>query len=380
MPGMSMGTKKIAGIFSEINAFNKINSDTKQEIIMSGFKFGTSAVVAATVALAATPSIAAERTLTSVTALQQTNILAKSFLLTFVGEANALGKGVVQVKYLGGQEIVPPAKAAAALKRGQFDILSSPTAYYIGTVPEGYALLASNKGPRALRANGGFKLLQKIYAEKAGAHLLAWGESMTSYNMFLGVKPPMRADGLPDLTGVKMRATGTYRPLFRALGATTINIKSSEVINAMQRGTIDGFGFTDQPASVGMQEVIKYRVIPNFYQTNTVVTVNSDVWKALTDEQRATMTKVGIEYETNSVEYSEGVRMQDEAILKKAGTKDIVLKGDAAAKYLEIAHGEIWKELAKRSTNAEALKPLMYVPGKPQFQVDVASLRARHKQ
>ncbi len=165
-------------------------------------------------ALLASGAIAAERTLTSVTALQQTNILAKSFLTTFVGQANALGKGVIQVKYLGGQEIVPPRKAAAALKRGQFNVLSAPTAYYIGTVPEGFGLLASNKGPRALRANGGFALLQKIYKEKAGAHLLAWGENMTSYNMFLGVKPKMK-DGLPDLTGIKMRATGTYRPLFR---------------------------------------------------------------------------------------------------------------------------------------------------------------------
>ncbi|MEK9796415.1 MAG: hypothetical protein VW713_06675, partial [Alphaproteobacteria bacterium] len=106
--------------------------------------------------LLASGAMAAERTLTTVTALQQTNILAKSYLKTFVGEANALGKGIIQMKYLGGQEIVPPRKAAAALKRGQFNVLSAPTAYYIGTVPEGYGLLAATKGPRALRANGGF--------------------------------------------------------------------------------------------------------------------------------------------------------------------------------------------------------------------------------
>ena len=179
-------------------------------------KTGIGAIAVAAVAVASTATIAAERTLTTVTALQQTNVLAKSYLKTFVGEANALGKGVIQMKYLGGQEIVPPRKAAAALKRGQFNVLSAPTAYYIGTVPEGYGLLAANKGPRALRANGGFALLQKIYAEKAGAHLLAWGENMTSYNMFLGIKPKLDKDGLPNLQGVKMRATGTYRPLFRA--------------------------------------------------------------------------------------------------------------------------------------------------------------------
>lgn len=86
-------------------------------------------VVAASAVVFASSAFAAEKTLTAVTGLQQTNILAKAFLAKFVNVINASGKGVVQVKYLGGQEIVPPRKSAAALKRGQYDILSCPTAY-----------------------------------------------------------------------------------------------------------------------------------------------------------------------------------------------------------------------------------------------------------
>lgn len=330
----------------------------------------TSAVIAFNPALA-------KDTLTAVTALQTNNTMSQSFLENFAKPASATAG--VKISYIGGQEVVPPDKAAAALKRGQFDMLHSPSSYYIGTVPEAYALLASNHGPKAVRANGGWEILQKIWEEKAGAYLLAWGESMTSYHMYLAKKPPMK-DGLPDLTGFKMRATGTYRPLFRALGASTVNIASSEVINAVQRGTVDGFGFTDQPTSVGYQEIIKFRVLPNFYQTNTVVTVNLDAWKSLTDAQKKGLTEAAKTYETTSVEWSENVRQEDEKELKKAGVQDIVLKGAAAEKYLEIAHSEIWKELEKRSDHAAQLKPLLYVPGKPQFQVDVETLRARHKQ
>jgi TRAP-type C4-dicarboxylate transport system substrate-binding protein len=342
------------------------------ETKMNKLTIGIGALAAAVVA----SSASAKDTLTAVTALQTNNAMSQSFLTTFMGPLNKQGAGKIKIKYLGGQEVVPPRKAANALKRGQFDMLHSPTAYYIGTVPEGYAMLAGNHGPAAVRKNGGWKLFQKIYREKAGAHLLAWGESMTSYNMYLAKKPPMK-DGIPDLTGFKMRATGTYRPLFRALGATTVNIKSSEVINAVQRGTVDGFGFTDQPASVGMQAVIKYRVLPNFYQTNTVVTVNLDAWKAMTAEQKGILEKVGLEYETASVLWTEEVRKEDEKKVKAAGAQDIVLKGAAAAKYLEIAHGEIWKELKKRSEYADQLRPLLYVPGKPQWQVDLHG--ARHK-
>ena len=341
---------------------------------MHNFKPVVGAIAAAAVGIfaASTASVAQEKTLNSVTSLQQTNVLAKAFLQKFVAVLNKSGKGVLQIKYVGGQEVVPPRKAAAALKRGQFDMLSSPTAYYIGTVPEGYGLLASNQGPRVLRNNGGWKLLQKIYAEKAGAHLLSWGSNMTSYHMYLAKKPPLSADGLPNLKGLKMRATGTYRPLFRALGATTINIKTSEVITAIQRGTVDGFGFTDVSLpAIGLHKVTKYRVQPNFYQTNTVETVNLASWKALSQAQKDILNRMAIEYEVTSVQFVEAERLKEEVQIKAAGVKDIVLTGKAKAKYLEIAHGEIWKELKKRSKYHDQLKPLLYHPGKANRQLKI---------
>tara|TARA_Y100001934_G_scaffold37836_2_gene43928 strand:- start:621 stop:1664 length:1044 start_codon:yes stop_codon:yes gene_type:complete len=339
---------------------------------MKQSSYGLGIAAAAIVAVTATSTFAGEKTLKTVTALQQTNVLAKSYLKTFVGPANTLGKGLIQVKNLGGQEIVPPRKAAAALKRGQFDILSCPTAYYIGTVPEGYGLLASNQGPSTLRANGGFKLLQKIYKEKAGSHLLAWGENLTSYYMYLAKKPKMGKDGVPNLTGMKMRATGTYRPLFRALGATTVNIKSSEIFTAMQRKTVDGYGMTDSALiAIGLQPVTNYRVWPNFYVTNQVVTVNLNTWNSLTQKQRDFLNNLALHYETSSVLYVELERQKEEIIIAKTNKpKTIKLKGAAARKYLATAYAEVWKELKKRSKYHDQLKPLLYVQGKPNRQID----------
>lgn len=341
---------------------------------MINIKLVIGAVATAVVATATLSSaaIAQGKTLNAVTSLQQTNVLAKAFLINFVAVLNKSSGGLVKVHYMGGQEIVPPRKAAAALKRGQFDILSSPTAYYIGTVPEGYGLLASNQGPRVLRSNGAWELLQKIYAEKAGAHLLSWGSNMTSYHMYLAKMPKMRADGLPDLNGMKLRASGTYRPLFRALGATTVNIKTSEVITAVQRGTVDGFGFTDVSLpAIGLHQVTKYRVQPNFYQTNTVETVNLASWKALTQAQKDALNRMAIEYEVTSVQYVESERLKEEVAIKAAGVKDLVLSDSAAAKYLEIAHGEIWKELKTRSKYHDQLKPLLYKPGHANRQLKI---------
>lgn len=316
----------------------------------------------------------AETTLNAVSSLQATNTLVKSFLTNYVKVLNGSGDSV-KIKYLGGQEIVPPRKAAGALKRGVFDALHSPTAYYIGTVPEGYALLASNQGPKVFRQNGAWEILQEVYAKKAGAHLLAWGESMTSYNMYLLGKPKLGADGVPDLKGVKMRVTGTYRPLFKALGASTIAIKSSEIFTALQRGTVAGFGWPDVAlVQLGVHKIVKYRVVPNFYQTNTVVTMNLASWNKLTKSQRDSMTKLAITYETTSVHWMETERAKEEKIMHAAGVKDITLEASAAAKYLDIAHGEIWKQLKERSEYHDKLKPLMYHPGKPNRQAELGRM------
>ena len=346
----------------------------------TGFKSARTVLTLAGAALlagTAAPAIAKDVTLTAVTGLQKNNWVARSFLDVFIPMVQKQCTGI-KIKYLGAQEIVPPRKAANALKRGQFDMLSSPIAYYIGTVPEGFAFLAGNQGPTQLRKNGAWKMLQEIMLKRAGSHLLAWGESMTSYNMYLAKKPKMK-NGLPDLTGIKMRATGTYRPLFTALGATTVNIKSSEIINAMQRGTVEGFGFPDVSIiALGFHKVAKFRVVPNFYQTNQVVTLNKKVWDKLGKDKQACMTKVALTYETESVKYVERQRLKEEGELKKAGVQDIVLKGEAAARYLDIAHQRIWDQLKKKSENADQLKPLMYVPGKTKFQADLKSMAGRH--
>ena len=330
------------------------------------------ALAAASAMLAAGMSTAvAKDELGAVTALQQTNTIAKSFIETFLKVSNA-ENGPVKVKYVGGQEVVPPRKAANALKRGQFDMLSCPTAYYIGTVPEGYAMLAANQGPRALRANGAWEILEEVYMKKAGGKLLAWGESMTSYNTYLTVMPKFDANGVPDLTGLKMRATGTYRPLFRALGASTINIKSSEIFTALQRGTVVGFGFPDVAVvAIGLHKIVKYRITPNYYQTNQVLTINPGVWNGLKREQQEFLEKQALRYETDSVKWLEVQRAKEEKQLHDVGVKDIALKGDAAARYLDIAHQAIWKELKERSEYHDKLKPLMYIPGKPNRQVDI---------
>ena len=323
-------------------------------------KFVAVAAIASTISMQANAAVE----LKTVSGLQQTNTITVSFLTNFVKALNERGKGVIGAKYLGGHSVVPPRKAAKALKRGQFDMLQSPVSYYLGMVPEGYALLASNMKPSAIRANGGWKILEEVFAKKAGSRLIAWGEYATKYNMYLMFTPKLDKDGVPDLSGVKMRATGTYRPLFKALGASTINMKSSEIYTGLQRGVVQGFGWPNVAiVPLGLHKIVKYRVSPPFYQTNTVATMNLDVWNKLSGKAKSIVNEVAVDYEKTATAFMEAQRLKEEKILLGAGVKEIILKGSAAKKYLSIAHSEIWKQLKERSPEySDKLRAKLYQP------------------
>lgn len=304
-----------------------------------------------------------EVTLNAVTGLQPSNILVKSFLGNFRDKLNEKGTGLVRINYLGSQDIIPPRKVGAALKAGQIDLLHSPVSYYIGMVPEGYGMMAANQSPVVLRRNGGWEILQEVFANKAGARLIAWGEANTRFQIFLSTRPKLDLDGIPILSGMRMRATGTYRPFFKILGATTINIRSSDIVRAMRQGVIEGFGFPEiMMGPSNLYDGVKYRVVPGFYRNNTVVTMNLEKWRALPRRTRELIERTAINYEQDSADYIETQRLKDEMKIRAAGIEDIALTGKAAQKFLSIAHEALWEQLQTRSSYADRLRSRLYTP------------------
>lgn len=299
----------------------------------------------------------AEVTLTSIEGLPSSLELAQSYQKNFVAVVNKKGKGLVHIKFVGGPEVVPPRKAGDAIRRGQFDMLHTPTAYYIGLVPEGYALTLSTKTPADLRANGGWEILEKVWAERANAKLIAWAESGTQYNTYLTKKPEFTSDGLLTLKNFKMRVTGTYRPLFSTLGATTIGMKASEIYTGLQRGVVQGFGWPDVGiVALGLHKLVKYRIDPPFYHSNNTVTVNLDKWRKLSKKVQDFLIAQGKDYEKRSIAFMEKGRKRDETAMFKAGAKPVVLKGAAAKAYLNAANVAVWERLKKQSKYADVLQ------------------------
>ena len=295
-------------------------------------------------------------TLRAYTGTESNLIYSKIFIDEFVAKVNDAGKGVVQIRYVGGPEITPSSKSAEALERGVVDIVYGPAGYYAGAVPEAYAMNASEKDAAELRADGDFEILDKIWQERINAKFLAWGLSDTGYALFFTEKPTI-TDKKLDLTGMKIRSQPTYKPLLDALGATPVSIPSAEFYTSLERGLVVGSGW---PAvglvGSGTDKLFKYRIAPDFYRSNHLIIINDDVWKKLSPEAQKILQDAALAYEKASVEKIGEVERTERAKLEAEGIKTLTLTGDALHDYQKKGRDALWAIVEKSSPHAAELR------------------------
>ena len=299
----------------------------------------------------------AETTLRAVSMFPDSLVYTQSFL-TFVGKVNDKGKRIVQIHYVGGPEALPTGEQAEALRNGVIDMVYGPASFYPGLVPETDALVGSNLTPAEQRQSGGIDLLNEIHQRKMNAYYLAHVDGGLSFHIYLRDQAPTTADGGIDLTGLKLRAGPFYREFFTALGAVFVNIPAPEVYTALERGTVDGIGWT----SIGVMDFswdkhLKTRIDPGFAQTDLSVLVNLDRWRGLDDAARALLTEAALAYEQESLAAMQALAATEDAELRRRGIKVVTLADGPAKDYLAAFDRSTWQRLKGRdASNYQALR------------------------
>lgn len=282
---------------------------------------------------------------------------AKSFLV-FVDKVNQRGKGVVQIKVRGGPEVIPFAQQGEALKNGLIDMIDSPAGPYLNLVPEGEAFSATTKRPWELRANGGFALINEIFAKKGNAFVLAHVDGGAGFHVFTVDEPVRTADGGVDFSKLKVRSAALYRDFLESLGATVVVQSPGEVYTSLERGLVNANAYTILGyQGFGWQKFTRYRIDPGFFQTDVLITVNKAKWDGLPEAARKILQEVAIEYEHESVAANlKGTQEQGQQMID-GGMKVVELTGAARTTYLEKAARSSWERMAKRDpTHVAALR------------------------
>lgn len=283
-------------------------------------------------------SAAAQETITAVHAFPESLIYTQSFL-EFVDKVNERGEGVVQIEVRGGPEAIGMFQQPDAVRAGVVDMVYTPGSFYAGALPEKDALVASNLTAVETRENGGLELIDEIHQEKMGVKYLGWFDSGVCYNLWTRNEPTLDAEGNLDVSGLKLRGNAVYNAFFTDyLGAQVIDLPTTEVYSALERGVVDATGWT-QIGLIDLKwnEFLNYRIEPCFFSTDLGVIVNLDKWNSLSDEAREIVQEVAIEHEKESAAKLGAKRDEDFAALEELGMEVVTLEGEAAERYLAAA-------------------------------------------
>lgn len=291
----------------------------------------------AAAALVVNCGFAAETTLKAVSAFADGTTFSVNFQ-RFIEQANATGKGVVQIEYRGGGgKVMNPFQLGDAIRTGVVDIGNLPGAFYTKLMPEADAIKLSQFTIAEERANGAWAYMNGLHQQKVNAWHLARQKDCVPFHLYL-----TRPIDKPDLTGLKIRVTPIYRAFFASMGASMIRTKPGDVYTALERGTVDGYGWPIQGVlDLGWHEVTKYRVDPGFYRASVEVLVNLDAWNKLDDAQKKVLNEAAA--------WMEGLCAEDEAMNRKerqrqadAGIQTIQFSEPVSRGYLEQAYRTGW--------------------------------------
>lgn len=215
--------------------------------------------------------------------------------LPYLKKVDELSGGDISTSFSGGGAVVTAKTTLFALQDGLVDAVYLPSVYYPAELP--VANLFVNLGsvledvPAAIAAMTEAYLFDcpECTAEdsKWNMHFLgSW--SLTNYDLLCS-KPVRTAE---DVKGLRIRAAGHTVPLAAALGASPINVPSSEIFEIVQRGQVDCvFAPPAFLSTYSLGEITKYVVNVN---AGTVpsphnLVVREDLWNDLSAKDKRTL-------------------------------------------------------------------------------------------
>jgi len=308
----------------------------------------------AALALAPVAAQAQEVTLRVVSAFPENQFYVKR-TIEWIEKVNKEGKGTLQLNFIGGPKAIPTFEVGKAVQSGVVDIGFTTGAFYTNVMPEADILKLSETSAAEQRKNGGYDLINKIWAEKANMRYLAKTVEFTPFHLYLTKKIDK-----PDLTGLKIRITPVYREFFQAMNAQVMTTPPGEVYTALERGVIDGYGWPIHALfDLNWQEKTKFRVDPGFYNAEVGLVMNLDKYKGLPAKARAFLDREALAYERQN-DFWKSYNQNEAKRQAEAGIQTITFDAKTSKEYVAKAKEIGWANAIKASPQyGEQLKKVL---------------------
>jgi len=273
----------------------------------------------------------------------------------FVDHVNETGKGILQIRIVGGPEAVPADGQAQAVKNGVLDLAAIPPAYYKSAMVEGDAQILSDMTLAEQRKSGAYAMLSGIAGERMNAlYLTTYGIGVPFH---LYVTKDMAVGKPEDLSGLRFRGQPNYNAIFKHYGIAGVNIAAPEVYTALERGTVQGYGWPLWGINdFGWEKLTKMRVDPGFYNVVNTVLINKSKYDQLTPTHRKVLDEAVVWFENDDVRYTADKTKETLELQAKAGIKPVNFGPD----WKKTAVSLYWDDLKKLSPDVIAkLQPLL---------------------
>jgi TRAP-type C4-dicarboxylate transport system substrate-binding protein len=286
----------------------------------------TTLLAAALLAALAPQALAAEVKLKAAAFLPVKSVYVQQFG-RFVDQVNKQCAGKVNVSVVG-PEAIKSLEQWNALKSGVVDMHYGPPNYYVGTMPEGDVISVARNESAAQRANGAWKLINEQHNRKMNAWYLT--HLMNGVRFHVYSSKPAQGGRFEDF---RLRSTPIYDAFFKSLGAIPVRMAPPEVHTALERNTVDGYGWPLWGiADFGWHKYTRYRHGPGFISAAVAILVNLDKWTGLEEGQRQCLTDVAVWAEKQWPQWREAESGKQQKIQDAAGIKYLDLGAGFALK------------------------------------------------
>jgi TRAP-type transport system periplasmic protein len=290
--------------------------------------------------------------LKGITAWEENNIQSAGYVV-FKKKLEELSNGRIKIQYAGGPEAIPPFNQAEAVRNGVVDFSVLAPAYYSNQVPEVAVIDYSELSVEEEWNSGAMNFLNEIHHQKLNAQVLGRANFM-GYSIY--TKKPVNR--ISDFKGMRIRATPSYLPFIKALGAEAVIMPAGETYTAIERGVIDAVawpegGITD----LGLEKQVKYKIFPAYYKVGCVIIMNLDKWKQLSKDDQDLINKAMREVEKEVPGVIAKYIEDEQKKLTQAGVQAITLQD--GPEYLKTSSDSAWNWMESNiPDNGKKLKEL----------------------